>query len=793
MKRIAVIVTVVCLSGVVALAAPPEICRTQGGNTKTVWGTGFAPGATEAYVGSVKFDEKAAWAALTVADYKGRDLLPAEPTANAQKINILSADPRGWVMAVEFYSHYNAEGFYDARAGEDILWVKNAAGFSKPWLAHSAQPWWVNPARAQPGQKIRIFGRNMNGRLAALREIGSTEVQKVKITGSGRHAMYEVEAVLPDDVKAGEYELFAHNGTGGAAGWGGPLKLTIRAPQNKVKKYLNAKEYGAQGDGVADDTDALRRVLETAARDGAHVLLPAGCYALSQTLELPVGVSIKGVGMGATTLQVLAEKPMQGGWPRAAEFEGYAHDWYPSLKDGSAAPMVWMRHNSSLSDLSLQYGPGVAFGVLVARGKGVAEDIRIERVRIVANQQSASWVPSVPVFLAGNTYGLVIADNEFTGLGAIDCPANSHTQAYIGRNDFRCSPPHVVNTIFLRGFKDSIIENNYSAFGLRNFSCQLGTKLGKHENPEKQPDAGVSSYHVALMGNMFYNNSPRRHNDGETMYESGSAFWKGNVMKAEAKSVTVAGEPFGCDMSEAYVLILDGRGLGQYRQVLSNTKSALLLDRPWDLIPDSSTYCMVGAFFADTLWIDNTEEHTANWTGFWGNNVGHVIDGHVLRDGVGFYLWAWDNENLSAVAFVDIIGSRTIERGGIRFVGTPVFGNTVRFCEIVDFRYRPSFHIQPSWLQRDAESSLGTQTPDGPSGLQDDSVGISLNSAVRFKGVPESAPLNGWNIIEANHIFNGAKGIVIQSEAQATILKRNTINVEKSKIVDKSKKAIIVQ
>lgn len=40
-----------------------------------------------------------------------------------------------------------------------------------------------------------------------------------------------------------------------------------------------------------------------------------------------------------------------------------------------------------------------------------------------------------------------------------------------------------------------------------------------------------------------------------------------------------------------------------------------------------------------TLWIDNTEEHTANWTGFWGFNLGHVIDGHVLRDGEGLYLW----------------------------------------------------------------------------------------------------------------------------------------------------------
>jgi hypothetical protein len=177
-------------------------------------------------------------------------------------------------------------------------------------------------------------------------------------------------------------------------------------------------------------------------------------------------------------------------------------------------------------------------------------------------------------------------------------------------------------------------------------------------------------------------------------------------LRADRKTVWVEGEPFApdelrkrhpqlSDLKPTFALVLDGRGLGQYRRIVSNTENSFTVEPEWEIVPDSSTHIMVGMAYVETLWIDNTEEHTANWTGFWGNCFGNVIDGHILRDGEGLYLWAWHNRLPSPLAFNDIIGSRVIGRGNIVFRGPLVFGNTVRFCEVVDFRYRPSMHIQP--------------------------------------------------------------------------------------------------
>jgi hypothetical protein len=91
-------------------ADPPEICRVNGGNTKTIWGTGFFPGKTEVYVWDVPFDQKEAIAALEVKAYPGKRLLPVTPPSGAKRLNIVSSDDHGLVMAVEFSDDYSVTG-----------------------------------------------------------------------------------------------------------------------------------------------------------------------------------------------------------------------------------------------------------------------------------------------------------------------------------------------------------------------------------------------------------------------------------------------------------------------------------------------------------------------------------------------------------------------------------------------------------------------------------------------------------------------------------------------------------
>src|SRR5436305_10256323 len=64
--------------------------------------------------------------------------------------------------------------------------------------------------------------------------------------------------------------------------------------------WLNAKDFGAVGDGNTDDTAALNSALQAAGTAGG-VIAPAGTYAISGLVTVPPGVNLSGVGNGQTT------------------------------------------------------------------------------------------------------------------------------------------------------------------------------------------------------------------------------------------------------------------------------------------------------------------------------------------------------------------------------------------------------------------------------------------------------------------------------------------------------------
>ena len=778
-----------------SFANPPEICRLQGGNTKTIWGTGFTLGNTEVYVASFPFEKDVVVSALEAnLYYKGSELLPLQPPLGSKKLNILSTDPRGLVMAVEFSDKYNGDGFFDYRVEAQVVWVKNADGFSKPWLVHSADTYFVYPEKTYAGEEVRIFGRNINAKLIALRKVGDKKVQLLTLKEFRyfpyvHNESYETRVSLPKELVLGCYELFVHNGCGGVGGWSQPVKIVVQKQKNE-ELYFEAKEYGVKADGHTDDTKALKSALKVASKTGGVVSLQAGRVIISETIELPAGVSLCGAGEGATSLQVLDNNPMKNDFPEAADLDEHAHGWLPTLKGNGYAPMIWARQKSTVSDLTLIYGKGVGFGIMIARCPGISEDIHIERIKVIGNEFLNTWLRTFPIFVAGNTYGMVIKNNEFDAYGAIDIPANKHYQAYIGRNKCVCMPTGNTNGFLTRGLNESIVESNEISYGLRTYASQNGTKPSLPDAPKSKTfptSIHRSTVHMAMIGNVYSSNMPRRHNAGEIMIEAPYSEWNGKVLKADNNSITVEGEPFDVDLSENYVVVLDGKGLGQYRRIVSNTVNKLILEKTWDVLPDETTFISIGGFNVEHLWIDNTITENASWVGYWGNHIGHVIDGQIMRNGGPLYLWAYGRDkNPGVVAFVDIIGSRTIGGGGIGFMQSPVFGNSIRFCEVVDFRYYPTFHEVPAWLAKyDPNDRVMNVNP-----MERFAIGFS-SLKPKSSILPGTAPVKGWNVIEGNNIYDGPNGIYIDSTAQNTIIKHNVINVDKSAIVNESKTTII--
>jgi len=61
---------------------------------------------------------------------------------------------------------------------------------------------------------------------------------------------------------------------------------------------INARQYGAKGDGTTDDTKALQTALEAAQVNGPICHLPPGLYRLNGTLAVPPGVTLCGASGG---------------------------------------------------------------------------------------------------------------------------------------------------------------------------------------------------------------------------------------------------------------------------------------------------------------------------------------------------------------------------------------------------------------------------------------------------------------------------------------------------------------
>jgi hypothetical protein len=100
------------------------------------------------------------------------------------------------------------------------------------------------------------------------------------------------------------------NPTGGVVVYpeGGVLK--VRQPDGTVvfvrNIFTNVKDYGAVGDGVADDTAAIQAAITALGSQGGVVYLPPGNYLLNgaNPINLAAPVTLQGAGHGATTIRI---------------------------------------------------------------------------------------------------------------------------------------------------------------------------------------------------------------------------------------------------------------------------------------------------------------------------------------------------------------------------------------------------------------------------------------------------------------------------------------------------------
>jgi hypothetical protein len=86
----------------------------------------------------------------------------------------------------------------------------------------------------------------------------------------------------------------------------GAVTYTVRA---KLQQTVSVKDFGAVGDGVTDDTLALQAAI-TATPSGGYLVLNPGVYVISDTLTIPVSMTVDLYGTLKPRAQPATQRPM---------------------------------------------------------------------------------------------------------------------------------------------------------------------------------------------------------------------------------------------------------------------------------------------------------------------------------------------------------------------------------------------------------------------------------------------------------------------------------------------------
>lgn len=152
-----------------------------------------------------------------------------------------------------------------------------------------------------------------------------------------------------------------------------PLANAVpRTVHDKLTECLSVKDFGALGDGITDDTAAIRRAIAVAGEHGAALCVPPGNYKITGTLSIPANFRL--LGAHAANCKLLI--------PTAAA--------YPVLE-------IIGRANVYISGLSVEFEDGPqarSVGLYIANG---ARDILIERCVF-----KGGWHPVLIAGVAGN-------------------------------------------------------------------------------------------------------------------------------------------------------------------------------------------------------------------------------------------------------------------------------------------------------------------------------------------------------------------------------------------------------
>ena len=192
------------------------------------------------------------------------------------------------------------------------------------------------------------------------------------------------------------------------------LNPTLRSIQNKLDDFVNVRDFGAVGDGLVDDTNAINRAIQQIYKTGISELeprarrtiyFPGGTYLTSSTISIPTYARLVGDSSSATI------KLTQGNHTVANIVDSQFHSGAGIGTGGAVMPAFIEIENIEFRNANTN----VTFPIFSIDS---ANNIRLKNVKFFSADSSGNFVNGVQISSStANTSRVVLEGCVFSDLG----------------------------------------------------------------------------------------------------------------------------------------------------------------------------------------------------------------------------------------------------------------------------------------------------------------------------------------------------------------------------------------
>lgn len=509
---------------------------------------------------------------------------------------------------------------------------------------------------ATPAGWIRVMGRNIARAPGAQLELKLKKTSSVIwLHAQDTASLWNAEFTLPEKIAVGNYQLLLWNGQGEKK-FEPCGEIQIREKFHFPDARVNVRDFGAHGNGRADDTAAVKAALETIARmGGGTVFFPRGSYLLKDGISVPDNTILLGEARNLVSL-----------------------DW--EVFDQPPAALIDGYRNFSIRDLSLfaaNYRTVIRGGFAIGRRtpeRASPENIEIRNVLVRASafyghptaqqameREIAGTKPhtliNAPVALQLTGKNLRVTGSDFYSSGGaffLLHPKN----VYIAHNTFF----NGIGWYSITGADGVIFEyNKIRGADLRSMGGGLNTLC---------PDCSFSQ-NVLFQQNSFARffgwdrESVTSDGPGGYYYGAARSASRQTVLLTGAISLAGSGLPKPSILHSSWegagLFVLGGKGAGEYGTIQNHDGDHITLTQPLQvslnqtslvtIVPMQQNYLMIGNNFTDVGW----------GVQFYGTALQSVIADNTSTRGGGFVVRGLNYHHIQPSWYNQLLDNKILE------------------------------------------------------------------------------------------------------------------------------------